>query len=242
MELTTEEYKEVLVNKLTLLQKRVLRVLYSFPNSSATAKNLALALNYNGFQAANRQIGQIGKSISEYINKLPRDYEGKKGSQPAFFEIVGKYYENIGWVMWVNLKQALEQLNEVSFGGKEFIERLSTEAEPFEENKFLKEGKLVQVLVNRYERSQKARLQCISYYGKKCSACNFDFEEVYGGIANDFIHVHHKTQLSDVGEEYEINPIEDLIPVCANCHSVIHLAKPALTIEELKKLLKKSSR
>lgn len=122
------------------------------------------------------------------------------------------------------------------------IEYLPTETVQYDENDLFKEGKVVQVFVNRYERNQKARQECIKHYGDKCFACGFDFGKTYGNIANGFIHVHHLTQLADINEEYHVDPINDLVPVCANCHSVIHLTKPAMTIEELKKLLEKSSR
>ncbi len=68
-----------------------------------------------------------------------------------------------------------------------------------------------------------------------------NFGQVYGDTAKGFIHVHHKTSLAEIGEEYNVNPINDLIPLCANCHSVVHLTKQVLTIEELKKLIKHRS-
>jgi 5-methylcytosine-specific restriction protein A len=36
-----------------------------------------------------------------------------------------------------------------------------------------------------------------------------------------------------VGGEHDINPIDDLIPVCANCHSMLHRVSPALKPSEL---------
>ncbi|PFQ93177.1 hypothetical protein COK28_07075 [Bacillus cereus] len=52
------------------------------------------------------------------------------------------------------------------------------------------------------------------------------------------MNIYHLKELSQIGEEYEINPIEDLRPVCPNCHSMLHKRKPAYSIEELKNLLK----
>ncbi|WP_431146162.1 HNH endonuclease [Bacillus cereus] len=73
--------------------------------------------------------------------------------------------------------------------------------------------------------------------GFSCVVCGFNFEERYGQMGKDFTHVHHLKELSQIGEEYEINPIEDLRPVCPNCHSMLHKRKPAYSIEELKNLL-----
>ena len=40
------------------------------------------------------------------------------------------------------------------------------------------------------------------------------------------------------GEKHEINPLEDLVPVCPNCHSIIHKRKIPITIEEMKEIIK----
>jgi len=34
-----------------------------------------------------------------------------------------------------------------------------------------------------------------------------------------------------------INPLTDLIPVCPNCHSIIHLKTPPYSVEEVQKLI-----
>lgn len=100
-----------------------------------------------------------------------------------------------------------------------------------------KEGKSISVQVNKYERDTNARKKCIEHFGTKCQICNFDFEKVYGKLGKDFIHVHHKKPISEIGKEYIVDPIKDLIPVCPNCHAMLHRRKPAFTIPEIKKTL-----
>jgi len=102
----------------------------------------------------------------------------------------------------------------------------------------LKEGRTRAVLVNIYERNPKARMQCIEFYGLKCHVCGFDFEEKYGAIGKNFVHVHHLRELASVENEYVVDPIKDLRPVCPNCHAMLHKQKPAYTIAKLKALLK----
>ena len=68
--------------------------------------------------------------------------------------------------------------------------------------------------------------------------CEFNFEDHFGEVGQGFIHVHHINQISDIGKEYEVDPIKDLIPVCPNCHAMIHSKRPAFTIEEIKKIRK----
>ncbi|MFC3625180.1 DUF3427 domain-containing protein [Vogesella amnigena] len=99
------------------------------------------------------------------------------------------------------------------------------------------EGAAKSILVNVYERNPQARKLCIEIYGHACSVCGFDFEKYYGAIGNGFIHVHHLKQLADINEEYELDPVKDLRPVCPNCHSMLHRRRPAYSIEELRILM-----
>ena len=99
-----------------------------------------------------------------------------------------------------------------------------------------REGKSKDITQTRYERNPEARKRCIKHHGSSCKVCKFNFEYHYGEVGQGFIHVHHINQISDIGEEYEVDPIKDLIPVCPNCHAMIHSKRPAYTIAEIKKL------
>ena len=105
----------------------------------------------------------------------------------------------------------------------------------------LYEGAVKKVEVNNYERNTDARKLCLEEYGYLCAVCDFDFEDFYGEIGKEYIHVHHLKEISSVGEEYVIDPIEDLRPLCPNCHAMIHKSKPAFTIEELRQLIKENT-
>jgi 5-methylcytosine-specific restriction protein A len=108
-----------------------------------------------------------------------------------------------------------------------------------EPEKFYSEGKAKQVLVNIYERDKEARKKCLEYYGYKCFICGLVLANIYGEIAEDFIHVHHIIELSAIKKEYKVDPINDLRPLCPNCHAIIHRKSPALGIDELIELIKK---
>ena len=101
----------------------------------------------------------------------------------------------------------------------------------------LKEGASKKVEVSIYKRSIEARQKCIDLKGCFCCVCGFDFEKTFGKIGHGFIHVHHLNQLSEADGEYVVNPETDLVPVCPNCHSMLHKRKPAISIEELKSFL-----
>ena len=223
---------------LTLNQIEVLRTLYYFPNSSATAKGLAIALGYKGFQAVNSQIGGIGKRISEVSGVKPDTYFDRGEEHFAYFSLVGPYKKD-GWEMNELLCKALEDLKIVSSDKiqENVIDKLPTEITGIEEEKHLLEGMAVQVTVNKYERNQKARRLCISHYGAICTICGFDFSKKYGKIAEGYIQVHHIRPISEINSEYEVDPINDLITICANCHNVIHMTQPAMKIDDLKKII-----
>ena len=101
----------------------------------------------------------------------------------------------------------------------------------------LPEGAIVRVEVNRYERSPVNRAACISHYGALCQVCGFDFYERYGSLGSDYIEVHHRVPVSEMKGSYRLDPIKDLIPVCANCHAMLHRAHPPLSVENLRKLI-----
>jgi len=100
------------------------------------------------------------------------------------------------------------------------------------------EGGVEKILVNRYERDSRARAECIGRYGATCYVCGFDFVNVYGDVMAGFTHVHHLKLLSMVGAAYVVDPIQDLRPVCPNCHAVIHRREPPYTVDEVRKLMK----
>ena len=84
------------------------------------------------------------------------------------------------------------------------------------------EGAVYQVTVNKYERSSIARNKCIEYHGTRCFVCNMNFEEKYGSLGKNFIHVHHLVPLNQIGLDYIVDYKKDLIPVCPNCHAMLH--------------------
>jgi 5-methylcytosine-specific restriction protein A len=93
-------------------------------------------------------------------------------------------------------------------------------------------GAVRQVLVDQYERDPTARSACLKRHGFRCAVCNMGFEERYGEIGKDFIHVHHKKPLATCRESYRVNPERDLVPVCPNCHAMLHTMDPPWTVEE----------
>jgi len=101
------------------------------------------------------------------------------------------------------------------------------------------EGAKKQITVNSYERDSGARNRAIEIHGLNCFVCDMSFENTYGEIGIGFIHIHHLTPLHEVGNEYQVSPEDDLVPVCPNCHAMLHRSNNPPTIEQLKDAMQK---
>lgn len=119
----------------------------------------------------------------------------------------------------------------------DMVDTIIPEQLPEEES--LYEGIGVTIKVNSYERSGIARRKCIEYHGSHCKVCGFNFEEVYGNFAKDYIHVHHIVPLSQINDKYKVDYKNDLIPVCPNCHAMLHKKRGSgyLTVEQLRGII-----
>ena len=115
-----------------------------------------------------------------------------------------------------------------------------------EEVSTLMEGAKKTITVNAYERNPQARTLCISHYRAKnngrikCEICDFDFGKIYGEEFSEKIHIHHIKEISSIGEEYEVDAIADLLPVCPNCHMIAHSKTPAYTPDEIREMIGKT--
>ena len=105
------------------------------------------------------------------------------------------------------------------------------------------EGEAQSITTSRYGRDPKARAACLAAHGTACMVCGIDFGKAYGPEFAGKIEVHHIVPLSEISEEYVVDPVKDLVPVCPNCHTALH-SKPGgvYTIEELKAIRKKNSK
>ncbi len=193
-------------------------------------------------------------SMADYIYAFKHMMNGSEYQRTINYNATKYYLENIlidfGYTNFSNAINALEKhiqyyeklqnitmkkqrslLDEFS---RKRIKKIDFSHPDDIEDKDLFEGTKKQITVNAYERSPQARQECINKYGYKCVICDFDFEKIYVDIGQNFIHVHHIKPLSEIDEKYKINPIEDLRPVCPNCHAMLHKRKPAYSIEEIK--------
>lgn len=94
--------------------------------------------------------------------------------------------------------------------------------------KVLEEGEIIEMHIAKHERSAALRAACIGHFSAQhggavvCEACGLSFGERYGEIGEGYIEVHHLSPISQTEGTHEVDPKTDLVPLCANCHAMIH--------------------
>ncbi|WP_197053295.1 HNH endonuclease [Litchfieldella xinjiangensis] len=95
--------------------------------------------------------------------------------------------------------------------------------------------------ITKYERNQKLRNKAIELHVDTCLACGFNFGDFYGEYASGLVHIHHIVPVSELGGPTSVSAETDLVPLCANCHSVVHRYKDnTLSIEQLRNHIKQA--
>jgi 5-methylcytosine-specific restriction enzyme A len=162
-----------------------------------------------------------------------------KNELPEWFEKFNKDHEVNGKVPVMRFQALSSEKNkyEVALIFPDFIAR-DIEAEKAEDFEPKAEGGIKNYYGKRYERNPENRKKAIEIHGTTCAVCRFDFEKVYGERGKGFIEVHHTEPLGSLAEEKVIDPKTDLVPVCSNCHRMIHRRiDHVLSIGEVKELL-----
>ena len=109
-------------------------------------------------------------------------------------------------------------------------------AEPAPTARQFVEGHITEVKLQRKERDPTARRACLEYYGYECHVCGLNLKKRYD-LPVEVIHVHHEEPLGKAKGAREVDPINEMKPVCPNCHCVIHSKDPPYSVDEVKRLL-----
>ena len=107
------------------------------------------------------------------------------------------------------------------------------------------EGRILEIKAREGAgRSAAARRACIERWGCRCWVCGFDFEAAYGALGHGFIEVHHRRLHSSFSGEHTVDSADDLVPLCSNCHSMVHRAPgdQPLSPEKLKEIITVNSK
>lgn len=90
---------------------------------------------------------------------------------------------------------------------------------------------------SRFETDPEIRLSVLKFHGTSCSICGFNYEDFYGDLGRGYIQVHQIYENDEDMENYDLQ--HDFIPICENCHGIIHRSKENhVSIEDLKQIIK----
>lgn len=236
---TTETYIQALQAVLPDTPDSHLRMLeahISADKGVLTATQLAKAAGFENFNAANLQYGRFCHRLCDETGFAPPI--GNSG-EPTYTYVIAEA-KKVGqsdweWTLYPEFISAFHFVNDqlviLEEGKVVYPEEIANPA------RFI-EGAKKTITVVAYERSTAARRKCLEYWGNDCTVCGLDFESIYGVNAARHIHVHHLVPLHEVAETYEVDPENDLRPVCPNCHTVLHSRQPPLSITELRVILR----
>lgn len=144
-----------------------------------------------------------------------------------------------GHIYYMHLKRYSEFLQSKSFTNLTKRPKTKTAApkKPVQpKERVLTEGEKKHVEFETANRNPKLRQACIDKYGYQCQCCGMNFAELYGEeLGGQFIEVHHLKMISTYDDEKPEDYLENLVPLCSNCHSMIHHGKEGpLTLRELR--------
>lgn len=164
--------------------------------------------------------------------------------------------------IWKITKLGKNYLNEIDENEKYLLIK-SLEEQGFKEEKIkqtsknfsnilIEEATSIITNVNIRKRSSRLRIEAIKQCklnnkgNLPCVICGFDFKKKYGKIGEDFIEIHHLDLISESdikGKKYVlIDALKKVVPVCSNCHSMIHKNRKLMNILELKKMVEENAK
>ena len=184
----------------------------------------------NTIQANNKKVVDVRIDKISYTNPFITHDECRNFINQ--FRAAHKIDEN----HYSNILEIINKINEVPLS-KDTKDAILTQL-CFSDEEY-HEGHTITVNVNKYERNLSARNKCIEFHGSKCKICGMDFGKRYGALGEGFIHVHHLKPLHTIGKDYTVDYKNDLIPVCPNCHAMIHRINNVeyLTVNQIKEIL-----
>lgn len=242
IDITVEEWKKMLIDKTIFTESALQMIQYWYEQNDYQATNKEIITRYNidleGTPFNGIVIG-LGKRIIKYLNRF--EVIAADGSKSFFILPFEGWHEdynknkNFVWKLRDELIIAIEELNLFSAVAVADYDEL----ENYNIIENTSEGKRKVKYVTKYERNIKNRRLAIQIHGTKCCVCEFDFEKMYGERGKGFIEVHHIKPLYENDDEVVINPKEDLICVCSNCHRMFHRRKDKVpSPNELREIIK----
>ena len=219
---------------------------------------LDLYFRFNLSQKSNKHSAVI--ELSRILNSLPihsyiPDKEKYRNANSVYmklgnFSSLDPNYQGLGLqrggkldeIIWKEFSNDKQYLSAIA---KSIINGVSSAAAPeniFESDELkFPEGRILYRLHRMRERNNllinKVKCKAIKEDLLKCEVCNFDFHSIYGDLGKGYIECHHTLPLSSYLDE-ENTAINNIALVCSNCHRMLHIKRPWLTLKELKIIIR----
>ena len=205
MHISTQQFKSALSAEGVLRARdlELLRAHYGCQDCSATAGQLCRLLGYQAVIEVNGAFGRLGHRVADYLHIRPSVRPNDTFQWWAILAYGFQEHQGFVWKLRDELVSALTELRLLEDASDGYAEEVTGYRDLFE-------GAIRQISVNAYERNPTARALCIQHYGPTCVVCGFNFGRAYGEIGQDFIHVHHLLELSQIAREYRVDPVTDL--------------------------------
>ncbi|WP_167140547.1 HNH endonuclease [Diaminobutyricimonas sp. TR449] len=187
-----------------------------------------------------RTMEEIGVRVDIKVDGSPLD--GAPAEAPATLEISGRA------VHWQD--DAVEAASSLAAALMAMLLSLLPLDDPesdgshatLDNAQFAVEGRTRRVETNWYERSRSNRALAIIAHGTTCASCGFSFERSYGELGTGYVEIHHLTPVHLMDAPRVVNPIEELVPLCSNCHRMVHRIDPPLPPEVLREIVEALAR
>lgn len=193
--------------------------------------------------------------ISQYGDEIRKDIIENK---PRFYPF-NTYGHTISTVQGIYLAQSTSILYNIisrALGIQESLELIYNTPEKYKQIREIREGTNIHEEYTEARRRTSERYffsrnpslarAAKQMYGTQCQACGFDFEVIYGEIGKGYIEAHHLNPLSERAEnewtEELKTTVDEVTVLCANCHRIIHRRRPALSLDELRAILKQNAK
>lgn len=239
---TEDDFVKAFSAKGLLTESELLQLIthYRCVGHRATPTDLAMIMGEPSYQTISQRNVSMAKKLSGFLGIEPPLREDGSKRWWAFLTIARPNGSHWELELKPDVVSAIEQTGLNSIFADDYADHGGFN-DPHTEIPHI-EGAVKRIHVNAYERDPQARIACIRNFIQKhgglfCSICKFDFEKQYGPLGKGYIHIHHITPLSSIRKDYAVDPVNDLVPVCPNCHAMLHRGNDVMSVESLKSIV-----
>tara|TARA_B110000503_G_C7153881_1_gene416376 strand:+ start:2156 stop:2830 length:675 start_codon:yes stop_codon:yes gene_type:complete len=199
----------------------------AFATAMKSAIDLTSLERWHEISYAAQRFAEFGIELKLYVN-------GKNAGNFTAAEPISKFLISGRLVRPESLEDDAAKLMKIMV---EVLAEIVTAGLGWKEDQFETEGAKHLRAVTTYERSPINRQLAIQIHGSTCKVCGFNFAKTYGRLGDGVVEIHHKTPVHLMKQQSVVDPRTELVPLCSNCHTMVHRVDPPIPIEELARVV-----